>query len=78
MELQGSCRCGGVKFSCLSHTPYPYMRCYCSICRKLAGGGGFAINIMAQVQCGQAVLVCSRGAVPLRARRAGAAVQTAE
>jgi hypothetical protein len=24
------------------------MRCYCSICRKTAGGGGYAINIMAQ------------------------------
>jgi len=23
------------------------MRCYCSICRKTAGGGGYAINIMA-------------------------------
>ncbi len=22
------------------------MRCYCSICRKTAGGGGYAINIM--------------------------------
>ncbi len=29
-----------------SHTPYPYQLCYCSICRKTAGGGGFAINIM--------------------------------
>lgn len=48
MELQGSCRCGAVKFSCLSHTPYPYMRCYCCICRKLAGSGGCGINIMAQ------------------------------
>ncbi|GAB4351006.1 MAG: GFA family protein [Oricola sp.] len=24
----------------------PYQRCYCSICRKTAGGGGYAINIM--------------------------------
>jgi hypothetical protein len=24
------------------------MRCYCSICRKTQGGGGFAINIMAE------------------------------
>jgi hypothetical protein len=23
----------------------PYLRCYCSICRKTAGGGGFAINL---------------------------------
>ena len=42
----GSCRCGAVRFSVASHTPYPYQLCYCSICRKTAGGGGFAINIM--------------------------------
>jgi len=29
-----------------SNTPYPYQLCYCSICRKTSGGGGFAINIM--------------------------------
>ena len=47
MLLEGSCHCGSVKFSVESTTPYPYMRCYCSICRKTAGGGGYAINIMA-------------------------------
>lgn len=46
MRLEGSCRCGAVKFALDSHTPYPYQRCYCSICRKSAGGGGYAINIM--------------------------------
>jgi hypothetical protein len=46
MKLTGSCHCGAVKFSVESKTPYPYMRCYCSICRKTAGGGGYAINIM--------------------------------
>ena len=46
MLLEGSCHCGSVRFSVESHTPYPYMRCYCSICRKTAGGGGYAINIM--------------------------------
>lgn len=46
VTLTGSCRCGAVKFSCDSHTPQPYQRCYCSICRKTAGGGGFAINLM--------------------------------
>ncbi|KTD61707.1 GFA family protein [Legionella spiritensis] len=46
MKLTGSCHCQSVRFECLSHTPYPYMRCYCSICRKTAGGGGYAINIM--------------------------------
>lgn len=47
MKLKGSCHCQSVTFECESHTPYPYMRCYCSICRKTAGGGGYAINIMA-------------------------------
>lgn len=44
MTLEGSCRCGAVRFSVESHTPYPYQLCYCSICRKV--GGGFATNIM--------------------------------
>jgi hypothetical protein len=43
--LSGSCRCGAVRFRCDSHTPVPYQRCYCSICRKTAGGGGYAINL---------------------------------
>src|SRR5258708_36034981 len=46
MRLEGSCRCGAISFSVDSPTPYPYQRCYCSICRKSAGGGGYAINIM--------------------------------
>jgi hypothetical protein len=46
MTLDGSCRCGAVRFTVESHTPYPYQRCYCSICRKQDGGGGYAINIM--------------------------------
>lgn len=48
MLLEGSCHCGAVKFSVESRTPYPYMRCYCSICRKTQGGGGYAINIMGE------------------------------
>lgn len=45
--LKGSCRCGAVHFSVESHAPVPYQLCYCSICRKTAGGGGFAINLSA-------------------------------
>ncbi|PZP23864.1 MULTISPECIES: GFA family protein [Pseudomonas] len=45
MKLEGSCHCGSVRFSVESAQPYPFMRCYCSICRKTAGGGGFAINL---------------------------------
>ena len=48
MNIEGSCYCGKVSFSALSHTPYPYMRCYCSFCRKTSGSGGYGINIMAQ------------------------------
>lgn len=46
LRLNGSCRCKAVSFSVESHTPVPYQLCYCGICRKTAGGGGFAINIM--------------------------------
>ena len=45
MQLEGSCHCGAVSFSLISAHPYPYQRCYCSICRKTAGGGGFSINL---------------------------------
>ncbi len=45
MLLGGSCHCGAVRFRVESPEPYPFMRCYCSICRKTAGGGGYAINL---------------------------------
>ncbi len=45
MHLEGSCHCGAVAFSLTSAHPYPYQRCYCSICRKTQGGGGYAINL---------------------------------
>ncbi len=48
--LKGSCRCGAVAFEVESHTPVPFMLCYCSICRKQQGGGGFAINLGAVVR----------------------------
>jgi len=44
-QLQGSCHCGAVSFSVFSRAAVPFMRCYCSICRKTAGGGGYAINL---------------------------------
>lgn len=46
IRLEGSCHCGAVRFAVMSRTPVPYMHCYCSICRKTAGGSGSAINIM--------------------------------
>lgn len=35
--LQGSCHCGSVKFTVETHTPVPYLLCFCSICRKTGG-----------------------------------------
>jgi len=49
MELEGSCRCGTVRFTVTAYAPVPYLRCYCSICRKTAGGGGYAINLGANM-----------------------------
>ena len=45
MHLEGSCHCGAVRFSLESASPVPFMHCHCSICRKTAGSGGFAINL---------------------------------
>ncbi|MCW5700548.1 MAG: GFA family protein [Rhodospirillales bacterium] len=45
MLLRGSCHCRAVRFSVESRHPYPFNRCYCSICRKTAGAGGYAINL---------------------------------
>ncbi|MGS0467666.1 GFA family protein [Cobetia marina] len=45
MQLEGSCHCQAITFQLESPHPYPYQRCYCSICRKTAGSGGYAINL---------------------------------
>ena len=45
MLLEGSCQCAKVRFSVESETPYPFMNCYCSICRKCSGGA-YGTNIM--------------------------------
>jgi hypothetical protein len=45
MLLKASCHCQAVRFCVESREPVPFMRCYCSICRKTAGTGGFAINL---------------------------------
>ncbi len=47
LTLEGGCRCGAIKFSVESHAPQPYQLCYCSICRKTGGGGGYAITLSA-------------------------------
>jgi len=48
MHLKGSCHCGAVRFSVEAQSPVPFMHCHCSICRKTAGSGGFAINLGAK------------------------------
>jgi hypothetical protein len=48
MKLEGSCHCGAVRFTVESPEPYPYNRCYCTICRKTQGGGGYAVNLGAR------------------------------
>ena len=50
MILKGSCHCGAVRFHVRSLHPYPYQRCYCSVCRKTQGGGGYAINLSAEAK----------------------------
>lgn len=45
MRLEGSCHCRAMTFTVESHTPQPYMYCYCSSCRMTAGSGGLAINL---------------------------------
>ncbi len=45
MLLKGTCQCGSVRFQLTSKTPVPFNHCYCSICRKANGGGGYAINL---------------------------------
>ena len=48
MQLQGSCHCQAVRFTVEAPHPVPFNLCYCSICRKTAGGGGYATNLGAQ------------------------------
>lgn len=68
MHLEGSCHCGAVRFSLESHEPWPYQRCYCSICRKTGGGGGYLINLGGDRRTlkveGEAHLGCYRAMLP--------------
>jgi hypothetical protein len=50
LRLEGSCACGAISFAVDSHAPYPYQLCYCSICRRTGGGGGYAINLSADAR----------------------------
>ena len=62
MLLKGSCHCGVVSFTVRSAHVHPYNLCYCSICRKTAGAGGYAINLSGdyetlQIQCQENISV---------------------
>jgi hypothetical protein len=48
MQLEGSCECGKIRFTVASSAPHPYRICYCRRCRKIGGGVGAAINILAE------------------------------
>lgn len=50
MLLEGSCHCRRVTFTVDAAEPIPFLRCYCSICRKTAGTGGYAINLGADTR----------------------------
>lgn len=45
MKIEGSCHCKSITFAVQTSHPYPFNLCYCSICRKTQGGGGYAINL---------------------------------
>jgi hypothetical protein len=66
MRIKGSCRCNTVRFACDAYAPVPYLRCYCSICRKTAGGGGYAVNLGAHA--GSLAIAGGQGLSVYRAR----------
>lgn len=72
MLLRGSCQCGKVAFRVDSDTPYPYMLCYCSICRKTTGA--LTSNVMGKRATlrvtGRAHLRCHHAVIRARGRRA--------
>jgi hypothetical protein len=62
-----------VTFRVQSETPYPYMFCYCSICRKTAGGP-YGCNVMGLRETlrvtGRRHLKCYHAVMRARGRRA--------
>ncbi len=73
MRLHGSCHCQKVRFTVECPTPWPYQRCYCQICRKTAGAGGYCINLG-----GRSESLVVAGAEHVRVYRAALAGSAAE
>ena len=48
MLLEASCHCKSVQFTIETEFFYPFMICYCSICRK-TNGAPFGVNIKGQL-----------------------------
>ena len=48
MLLEGSCHCGAIRFRVRSAHPYPFSLCYCNLCRKTGGGGGYPEESLAE------------------------------
>jgi hypothetical protein len=73
MKLKGACHCGKVRFELESKHPYPFNLCYCSICRKTAGSGGYGINLGGDAGSmkvrGEAHLVVYQAKVDVNGRR---------
>ncbi|MCO1333843.1 hypothetical protein MO867_05760 [Microbulbifer sp. OS29] len=44
MKLADCCHCEWMRFNLTVKQLAHYAPCYCSICRKMAGGGGYAID----------------------------------
>ena len=74
MRLRGSCHCGAVSFTVEAPSPVPFLHCHCSICRKTAGSGGYAINLGARAATmkvrGEAHLGCYHALIREPGKRA--------
>ena len=73
MKIHGSCHCQAVRYEVKSNGPYPYQKCYCSICRKTSGGEGYTINLSADAKTlkidGEEHLETYRALLPPDAKR---------
>lgn len=57
MLLKGSCQCKTIQYELETNLYYPYMICYCSICRK-TNGAPFGVNIKGAL--GDLKIICGK------------------